>query len=131
MPKHWPRMRPYRKRGRPRKYPPKGLSLNKQMLQDLKHHLSTDAQGVLAFMEEGNQPLANEKRLKLKSNLLKYREEIEKTALHLGTKEIRAVRAFLDSLEAIAHSESFWLDREVATAFYEASEKLEAILQAA
>ncbi len=131
MPKRWPRIRPYRSRGRPPKHQEKGLELTKQMLHDLKHRFNTDVESLIAFAEQGNRDLLSTNRMKLKRDLLKYGGEMEKIAMRLGTKAVRYTRTFLDSLNEILHTESLWLDREKTQNFYKAVEQLESFLRAA
>lgn len=131
MPKQWPRMRPLRPRGRPRKNAPSTLTLTAQQLRDLKHRMSSEVESLLVLAEQGNQELLHNRRLKLKSDLLKYGPEMEKIASKINIRAVRAVRTFLDSVDEIVHAEAFWLDREKQNAFINASKSLESFLLAA
>ncbi len=107
------------------------LDLYKQSLHDLKHKISGGVGSLIVLYEEGNLNQITSAQLKARSEMLKHSGEMQKIALKMGDRFVRAVRDYLDSIDVIVHSDSEWLDEAKISQCYSMSEKLEKELSAA
>lgn len=75
--------------------------LRKQKLQDLERIFNMDLGSYLVLQEEGKENQIKEAKEKLRSHLLKYREEMKKEAEKLGGDTAQLVDRFLGSIESL------------------------------
>lgn len=121
------KMKPYH----PRRRRSKNYQIQKQALKDLEHHLKTSVSALLLCIEQGNTQQFEAERLKVKSDYLKHSDEMQKIASEISERTRQAVKAFLESVDTIIHSEIQWIDEEKVRHCYSATQLLEKELLAA
>lgn len=121
------RMKTYR----PRRRRTKGADLHKQALHDLKHKISSDVGSLIVLIEEGNAEKIPMAQQKAKTDFLKHAAEMQKIAQQMGERYVRAVRDYLDSVDAIVHSNASWIDDAKIRNCHTMSQKLEQEIAAA
>ncbi len=114
------KMQPYhpRKRG-------KRIDLQKRTLRDLENKISLEISSLILQHEAGNEQQIQTARIKAKSGYLKYSDEMQKIAQHMGDPYVKLVRDFLDSVDSIVHSNSTWIDEAKVRNCYNMTQKLE------
>lgn len=120
------KMKPYHPRRRTR-----GNTVHKQAINDIKHRLSSDIGSLITLIKEGNTTQISEAQQKAKNDLMKHAEEMKQIAQKMGGKYLKAVREYLDSLDAIVHTTSTWIDEAKIREVFVASDKLDRELEAA
>jgi len=120
------KMYPYHPRRRTR-----GKELHKQAIHDIKHRISADVDGYLVLLKEGNTTQIADAQIKAKTDFLKHSEEMQHIAAKMGPKYLKAVRAYLDSVDALVHTSQQWIDNAAMHKCYTYSEKLDRELAAA
>lgn len=120
------KMKTYRPRRRTR-----GKSIYKQAIHDIKHRLSSDIGSLIVLIQEGNPPKITEAQQKAKVDFLKHAEEMKQIAQKMGNKYLKAVREYLDSVDAIVHTSTPWIDDAKIRQCFVASDKLDRELEAA
>ncbi len=101
------------------------MDTQKQILKDLKHKISADIGTLIVFIEEGNTTKIESAQQRAKSELLKHGPEMKKIAESMGERYARAVREYLDSVDAIIHTSVTWIDQEKIRHCHIAAENLE------
>jgi len=114
------RMYTYRPRRRTR-----GKEIYKQAIHDIKHRLSTDVNGFLVLWKQGNTTQLVNAKNQVKADFLKHSEEMLHLAEKMGPKYVRAVRNYLDSVDAIVDTSEVELDDAKVNSCFVASEKLD------
>jgi len=109
----------------------RGKELYKQAIHDIKHRLSSDVGSFITLLKEGNELQISEAQQKAKVDFLKHSEEMQHLAQKMGNKYFKAVREYLDSVDALIHTSSKWLDDTKLRLVYTTSEKLDRELAAA
>ena len=120
------KMKPYHPRRRTR-----GKELYKQAIHDIKHRVSSDVGSFITLLKDGNESQISEAQQKAKTDFLKHSEEMQHIAKKMGNKYSKAVREYLDSVDAIIHTNSQWIDETKLRLVYITSEKLDRELEAA
>lgn len=120
------RMKPYHPRKRTKR-----VNLHRQTLRHLKHKISADVGGLIVLIREGNFMQVTHAQQKARSDFLKYAEEMRKIAQIMGTRFDRAVKDYLDSIDAIIHANATLLDDATIQNCHQMSERLERELKAA
>jgi hypothetical protein len=100
------RMKTYR----PRKRRSKDLALQKQTLHDLTHKIHSDVGSFIVLIKEGNSEQITAAQQSAKRDFLKYAEEMQKVAQKMGNHFAHLVRAYLDSVDTIVHTQTAWID---------------------
>jgi hypothetical protein len=113
-------MRPYHPRT-----PRHEKVIEKQKLGNLEHLISMDLGNFLVLLEEGNTEQIGHAKEKAKSDLIKFKPEMQKIAEKIGGKIPSAVDEFLDSIDAILHSAPGWVDELKISRCYHLTQKLE------
>lgn len=121
------KMKPYY----PRRKRSKNPEVLKQALSDLEHRMKSSVSSLLLFVEQGNTEQFNTEKLKLKSDLLKHADEMQRIATNLGHRYTTAVKNFLDSVDTIVHTEAQWIDENKIRYCYKVSQALEKEIRAA
>jgi hypothetical protein len=94
----------------PRKKRFKNFSLQKQTLHDLTHKINSDVGTLIVLIKEGNAEQISAAQQKAKNDFIKYAEEMQKLAQKMGNHFAQIVRAYLDSVDSIVHTQTTWID---------------------
>ncbi len=119
MAEHFKRMKKYQ----PRKTR-SSQSLKKQQLLDFEYLIGMDIGSFLVLIEEGADQQIEASRLKARSHLLKYGEEMRKLAQELGSDILLAVDQFIKSADDLIHAGKL-IDPALVNHHYKITEQLE------
>ncbi len=111
-----------RKKEKAKHSTPAGLI--KQQIADLEHKFSIDIGSLLVLTAEGTQEqvvLANQKT---RRDLLKFGPDMQKLAEDAGGSLPKVVNEYLDSVDAIVHSATGWIDEARVAHCYNATQRL-------
>ena len=120
------RMKPYHPRKRKTK-----AQLNKQVLHDLQHKISSNVGSLLVLMKEGKADLAQEAQHRAKTDFIKLAPQMQHTAQLLGERCSLIVGKYLDVINQLIHSNPLSLDPAMINDCYKVTEQLEQELRAA
>ena len=109
----------------------RGKELHKQAIHDIKHRISSDVNSYLILLKEGNATQITDAQIRAKTDFLKLSEEMQHIATKMGPKYVRAVRSYLDSVDAVVHTSKEWIDDATMSVCYKRSEELDRELSAA
>lgn len=121
------RMKPYY----PRRKRSKDPAIQKQALHDLEHQLKSSMHCLLLLIEQGNTEQFNTEKVKVKSELLKHGDAMQKLATDLGHRYLTAVKNFLQGIDTIVHTEGQWVDQDKIRHCYLVTQALEKEISAA
>ncbi len=96
-----------------------------QELLDLEHKIRADFGTFLVLKEEGNHMQIERAKQKARTDLLKYGPDMSRIAQKLGGSLPRAVHNFLQSIDAVIHSATGWIDDDKIIHCYNSTEALE------
>ena len=89
-----------------KKYTPRrrrfSKTLQKQQIEDLKHLLDMDLSSYLILHEEGSPKQAEQARLKLRTDILKYGSDMDSIARDLGEGYPAVIGDFIKNMMQIA-----------------------------
>jgi hypothetical protein len=103
----------------------KGIEMQKQILSDLRHKISSDVGCLIVLVEQGNINEIPAAQQRAKNDFLKHATEMQKTAQKMGERFVRAVRNYLDSIDLIVHTNATWLDEAKIRHCYTMTRELE------
>ncbi|HEY2809807.1 MAG TPA: hypothetical protein VGJ00_00220 [Rhabdochlamydiaceae bacterium] len=109
----------------------RGKEIYKQSIHDIKHRLSADVGGFITLLKEGNNEQITQAQLKVKGDFLKHSEEMQHVAQKMGSKYLKAVKEYLESIDTVIHASSTWIDDSKIRQIYISGEKLDRELAAA
>jgi len=109
----------------------RGKELHKQAIHDIKHRISSDINSFLILLKEGNTTQITDAQTRAKTDYLKLSEEMRHIAARMGPKYVRAVRTYLDSVDAIVHTSKQWIDDAAMKQCFVTGEQLDRELAAA
>lgn len=120
------RMKPYYPRKRKTK-----MEINRQILHDLQHKISSNVGSLLVLMKEGKQDLAQEAQNRARTDFLKLSPQMSQTAQHLGERYTLIVGKYLEIVDRLIHSNTLSIDPSIISQCYEVTERLEKELRVA
>lgn len=114
---------------RMKKYHPRrkrhSTELKKQLLSDLEHRVNMDIGRFLVLTEEGPANQIEPSRIKVRSDLLKYGNDMRKLAQEMGEDFSQAVDNFLKGVDSIIEYSGEVPDQAKIHQLYKATEHLE------
>ncbi|MBI2743341.1 MAG: hypothetical protein HYX48_05435 [Chlamydiales bacterium] len=102
---------------------PRSSSLTQQ-IGDLEHKFSIDIGSLLVLMVEGSQEQVTLANQKAKRDLIKFGPEMQKLAEQAGGSFPEVVEEYLNSVDAVVHSASGWIDEAKISHCYNMTQKL-------
>lgn len=103
--------------------------LQKQQLEDLERLLNMDLGSFLILAEEGTKKQIQAAKAKMRIDILKYGNDMEKIARNIGDIYYDVAHSFIQSLTKIAQDSSDQVDPAPIKEHYKISENLHRLLR--